>query len=162
MVSNQLVSVKQNEIWSLTQWPRRQSLWHKISRWWYKKFNEGWCLGKLRTKDYELSTFDVEASAYRRSASPGKLGNPTYTFLTCTLMFCLSSLNRWPQGALEDHNFLLRIYLVNFSLLISSPKIELCWELQAQLSLYAVRQSMSSDWQISLLISCTQWNERER
>ncbi|KAM3722854.1 Importin-8 [Dirofilaria immitis] len=42
--------------------------------------------GKLRTKDYELSTFDVEASAYRRAASSRNFNYSIFTLLFYLLL----------------------------------------------------------------------------
>ncbi|CAG9530150.1 unnamed protein product [Cercopithifilaria johnstoni] len=50
--------------------------------------------GKLRTKDYELSTFDVEASAYRRASSSRKFNYSVFTFLFHLLVFCTISITR--------------------------------------------------------------------
>ncbi|VDK77268.1 unnamed protein product [Litomosoides sigmodontis] len=41
--------------------------------------------GKLRTKDYELSTFDAEASTYRRDGSPGKFSHSAFLLLFCLI-----------------------------------------------------------------------------
>ncbi|VDO39836.1 unnamed protein product [Brugia timori] len=50
--------------------------------------------GKLRTKDYELSTFDAEASAYRRAASSRNFNYSFSTFLFCLLIFHAISITR--------------------------------------------------------------------
>ncbi|KAK6102434.1 putative integral membrane protein [Brugia pahangi] len=50
--------------------------------------------GKLRTKDYELSTFDAEASAYRRAASSRNFNYSFSTFLFCLLTFHAISITR--------------------------------------------------------------------
>ncbi|VDK88791.1 unnamed protein product [Onchocerca ochengi] len=50
--------------------------------------------GKLRTKDYELSTFDVEASAYKRTASFRKFNYSVFALLFCLLVSRTSFITR--------------------------------------------------------------------
>ncbi|KHN80064.1 hypothetical protein Tcan_17190 [Toxocara canis] len=50
--------------------------------------------GKLRTKDYELSTFDTEASPYKRTASADSLGAKKSSFLVLFLWVLLKLVNR--------------------------------------------------------------------
>lgn len=46
--------------------------------------------GKLKTKDYELSTFDVEASAYRRAASSNKSYSSVFAYFLSSFICFLA------------------------------------------------------------------------